>query len=84
MQVGSAWVKTEEKDGKKVVKSISLQLDEAILELYPALKNVRFVLKPNDKNGNDKAPNYRLSMYKPQEQTAAASGETIADEDIPY
>ena len=84
MQVGSAWVKTEEKDGKKTVVSISIKLEDAILEVCPQLKNVRFNLKPNDRKDNDKAPHYRLSMYKPQEQTAAASDDAITDEDIPF
>ena len=82
MQVGSAWVKTEEKEGKKTVVSISLKLEDAILEVYPQLKNVRFSLKPNERT-NEKAPHYRLNMYKPQEQTAQ-NGETVTDEEIPY
>lgn len=85
MQIGSAWVKTEEKDGKKTVVNISLKLEDAILEVYPQLKNVRFSLKPNEnKSQNEKAPHYRLNMYKPQEQTAAATDDAITDEDIPF
>ena len=32
MNIGSAWTKTEEKDGKKIVTGISITLDDAIYE----------------------------------------------------
>ena len=89
MQIGSCWTKTETKeDGKKTVTGISVTLDEAIIELYPQLKNVRFVLKPltaEQRGTNEKAPHWRLSMFKPTLQNAAAgSTDSISDEEIPY
>lgn len=46
---------------------ISIAIDEAILELYPILKNVRFALNeiPVDEQ-KENSPAYRLSMYKPK------------------
>lgn len=85
MQIGSAWTKTEEKEGKKTVNGISITLDDAITEVYPILKSVRFMLKPltpEQRKSNDKAPNWRLLMYKPQQQSAAASSDVT--EDIPF
>lgn len=87
MNIGSAWTKTEEKDGKKVVTGISITLDDAIYELCPQLKKVKFVLKPipTDQRKNDKSPHWRAVAYKPQEQTAATeSSNVITDEEIPY
>jgi len=88
MQVGSCWAKTETNtEGKKVLTGISVSLDEAILEVYPQLKNVRFVLKPltaEQRGENEKAPHYRLVMYKPQPQTAAAGDGGVTDEEIPF
>lgn len=88
MQVGSCWTKTETKeDGKKTVTGISITLDDAITEIYPQLKNVRFVLKPltaEQRGTNEKAPHWRLQMYKPKEQTAAAGDVNVSDEDIPF
>lgn len=86
MQIGSAWTKTEEKDGKKVVTGISPQLDNAILELYPELKNVRFSLKPipAEQRTKDNSPHWRVTMYKPKEQTSSEGGSAITDEEIPF
>lgn len=87
MQIGSAWTKVEDKDGKKIVTGISVQLDDSIKELYPQLKNVRFVLKPipPEQRTTDKAPQWRYVMYKPQEQTQAnVDNSNISDEEIPF
>ena len=86
MNIGSAWAKTEEKDGKKVVASISVSIDKAILELYPQLKNLRFGLKPipQEQRGNENSPHYRAFVYKPEEQTSAQTSEVIGDDEIPY
>ncbi len=85
MQVGSAWTKTEEKEGKKVVTGISITVDDAITEIYPQLKNVRFSLKPltPEQRTRDNSPHWRVTMFKPQEQTQAASGD-VSTEEIPY
>lgn len=46
---------------------ISISLDESILELYPALKNVRFALNEiSTEEQKENSPAYRLSMYKPK------------------
>lgn len=86
MNIGSAWAKTEEKDGKKILTGISIGLDDSICELYPQLSRVKFVLKPipNEQRTREKSPNYRLVMYKPQEQTQSQGGEAPTDEEIPY
>lgn len=88
MQIGSCWTKTEEKeDGKKSVTGISISLDESILEIYPQLKNIRFVLKPltaEQRGEKQNAPHWRLTMYKPQPQTAAAGDGGVTDEEIPF
>ena len=85
MQVGSAWTKTEDKEGKKTVTGISITLDDAITELYPQLKNVRFTLKPltAEQRTRDNSPHWRVTMYKPQEQTSTATGD-LSSEDIPF
>lgn len=83
MQIGSAWTKTEEKEGKKNVTGISLTLDDAITEIYPQLKTVKFLLKPltPEQRTKDNSPHWKLIMYKPQEQTTSSN---IATEEIPY
>ena len=87
--IGNAWTKTEEKDGKKVVTGISVTLDEGLLELFPALKTLKFVLKPipAEQRTKEKFPHWRVVLYKPQEQAQAAQGagvESIGDEEIPF
>ena len=86
MNIGSAWSKTEEKDGKKVLVSISVSLDNTILELYPQLKGLRFGLKPipQEQRTKDNSPNYRAFVYKPEEQTSAQTSEVIGEDEIPY
>ena len=86
MNIGSAWARTEEKDGKKVLTGISIGLDDAICELYPQLSGVRFTLKPisKEQRTSEKSPNYRLVMYKPQEQTQSQNSEIAGSEEIPY
>ena len=86
MNIGSAWAKTEEKDGKKVVASISVSIDKAILELYPQLKNLRFGLKPipQEQRTKDNSPHYRVFAYKPSEETSAQTSEVIGDDEIPF
>lgn len=85
MNIGSAWARTEEVDGKKVLTGISVSLEDSILELCPQLGKVKFVLKPipKEQQKSDKAPNYRVVMYKPQEQTQQNSS-TVGEEEIPY
>jgi uncharacterized protein (DUF736 family) len=87
MNIGSAWAKTEEKDGKKVLTGISIGLDDTVKELFPQLAKVKFVLKPipADQRKKENSPNYRLVTYKPQEQTQSESSSDIAtDEEIPF
>ncbi|MBQ6515753.1 hypothetical protein IJI31_01080 [bacterium] len=83
MQIGSAWTKTEEKEGKKSVTSISISLDDAITEICPQLKGVRFSLKhltQEQRGEKENAPHWKVTMYKPQERPA----EIVSDEDINY
>lgn len=86
MNIGSAWAKTEEKDGKKVLTGISISLDDAVSELYPQFSRVKFTLKPipKEQRTSEKSPNYRLVMYKPQEQTQSQSSEMAGSEEIPF
>lgn len=85
MNIGSAWAKTEEKDGKKIVTGISITFDDAIISLYPQLKEVKFGLKPipQEQRTKERSPHYRVTMYKPQEQTQGDST-SVSDEEIPY
>lgn len=84
MQIGSAWTKTETKEnGKKTVTGISVTLDDAITEVHPTLKNVRFVLKPltaEQRGTKEKAPHWRVTMYKPKEQIENSNSEIVEDE----
>ena len=86
MNIGSAWSKTEEKDGKKVLVSISVSLDSAILEICPQLKGLRFGLKPipQEQRTKDHSPHYRVFAYKPSEETSAQTSEVIGDDEIPF
>lgn len=88
MQIGSAWTKIETKeDGKKTATGISITIDDAITEIYPQLKNVRFVLKPltpEQRGTNGKAPHWRFTMYKPKEQTQASGDTSVDSEEIPF
>ena len=83
MQIGSAWTKTEEKEGKKVATGISITLDDAITEIYPQLKNVRFSLKPVEQRQTSKSPNWRLTVYKPEEKTSNTVSNNVSEE-IPF
>lgn len=49
---------------------ISISLDDAVLELYPVLQNVRFILNeiPENERTKENSPNYRLAMYKPKQK----------------
>lgn len=86
MNIGSAWAKTEEKDGKKVVASISVSVDDAILELFPHLKGLRFGLKPipQEQRTRENSPHYRVFAYKPEERTSAQGSEAIGEDEIPF
>jgi len=88
MQIGSCWTKTETKeDGKKTVTGISVTIDDAITELYPQLKSVKFSIKPltqEQRGTNENAPHWRLTMYKPKEKTQSADSCSPSDEGIPF
>ncbi len=49
---------------------ISLALDKEILELYPQLKKLKFILTeiPQDRRKSDNSPTWSLSMYIPEEK----------------
>lgn len=65
MNIGSAFYNATD-DGRMY---ISISLDEAILQLYPALKTVRFALNEiPEADRKENSPNYRLSVYKPKEK----------------
>lgn len=65
MNIGNAFYNATD-DGRMY---ISISLDEAILQLYPALKNVRFALNEIPEiERKENSPNYRLSVYKPKEK----------------
>ena len=65
MNIGSAFYNATD-DGKMY---ISISIDESILELYPALQNVRFALNEiPETDRKENSPNYRLSMYKPKKK----------------
>ena len=65
MNIGSGFYNATD-DGRMY---ISITLDEAILQLYPALKNVRFALNEiPETDRKENSPNYRLSVYKPKEK----------------
>lgn len=62
MNIGSAWAKVSEKG----TRFLSIALDEAILELYPQLKNctiTAFYIKEEDRK-SDKSPTYQLVLNK--------------------
>ena len=89
--IGSGWTKKND-EGK--LKSISIALNEDIQELCPSLKSVKFSISPipkEQRSDKENAPTWRVSMYKPQEQTKAAPKEQtstedvdLSDEDIPF
>jgi uncharacterized protein (DUF736 family) len=63
MNIGSGFYNATE-NGKMY---ISISLDEAILELHPELKQVRFsLLEIPQEERKDNSPHYRLSVYKPK------------------
>lgn len=87
MQAGSAWTKTEEKEGKKNVTGISITLDSVITELYPQLKNVRFSLIPltKEQRTQENSPHWRLTVYKLQEKTNTNANVSASEEnEIPF
>lgn len=90
LQTGSAWAKTEEVEGRKVLKNISIQLDEVVLTMYPQLRGLRHILKPipQEQRKKENSPNYRLLSFKPQPQkvTEEQTAETTEDytEQIPF
>lgn len=84
MLIGSGWTK---KDDNGQVTGISIRPDDALCEMFPQLKGLRFTLKPvpKDQRQNEKAPGWRLITFKPEEQTQAASGGAApTDEEIPF
>lgn len=67
MRIGSGWTKSTTDGGT----SISITLDEAILELCPQLRGVRLNLKwlsDEQRGQNENAPHWGVNLYKPQEQ----------------
>lgn len=86
MQIGSGWTS---KDDNKQVTGISIKVDETITELIPAIKGLRFVLKPisKEQRQTEKSPAWRLVMFKPGEsenKTQQNAQSNIEDEEIPF
>lgn len=81
MQIGSGWT-TKEKDG------ISFVLDEAITEVFPQMKEIRFVAKliPKEQRKTDKSPNWRLLAFKAEENvtTSSSAKETDENQEMPF
>lgn len=65
MEIGAGFVNYNVEKG---TESISIVLDDAIKEIYPAFKELRISLIENKNKGdNEKAPAYRVTLYKPKE-----------------
>lgn len=65
MDIGAGFVNYNVEKG---TESISIVLDETIKEIYPAFKELRISLIENKNKGdNEKAPAYRVTLFKPKE-----------------
>lgn len=61
LKIGSAWQKINEETGKY---SLSIALNEEVLELYPPLKNFFINLYENKEKSQDNHPDYFLYISK--------------------
>jgi uncharacterized protein (DUF736 family) len=65
MEIGAGFVNYNVEKG---TENISIVLDEAVKEIFPQLKEVRISLIENKNKGdNEKAPAYRVTLFKPKE-----------------
>ena len=66
MDIGAGFVNYNVEKG---TESISIVLDDTVKELFPQLKELKISLNENKNKGdNEKAPAYRVNLYKPKEQ----------------
>lgn len=65
LTIGSAWQKMNAETGKY---SISFAINEEILELYPALKNLYFGLYENKNKEEEKQPDFYIYAAKKEEK----------------